>query len=97
MGHISNDGRLCVKAVSIDKLFRAGELPEPDFVKIDVEGAELLVLSGAKTTLTTAHPTIFLATHGDDIHKSCCDFLHELGYRLQNIGAQDEILAQYPE
>jgi len=36
---------------------------KPDLVKIDVEGAELLVLRGAATLLRESHPTIILAVH----------------------------------
>lgn len=99
-GHLSSKGRLEVKAVSIDELVSKGEIPPPDFIKIDVEGAEFLVLSGAKSILTTHHPTIFLATHGIDGHRKCCMFLESLGYELQSISKNgidldntDEILA----
>ncbi|MCK4735841.1 MAG: FkbM family methyltransferase, partial [Methanophagales archaeon] len=50
MGHLSEDGNLTVDTVSIDKLVGAGKIPAPDYIKIDVEGAELLVLKGAKST-----------------------------------------------
>jgi FkbM family methyltransferase len=35
----------------------------PDLVKIDVEGAELLVLQGARKLLRESHPTLILAVH----------------------------------
>lgn len=35
----------------------------PDLVKIDVEGAELLVLQGARKLLSEYHPTLILAVH----------------------------------
>ncbi|RLC20175.1 MAG: FkbM family methyltransferase [Deltaproteobacteria bacterium] len=98
MGHIAPQGKLRVKTVSIDELIGAGEIPVPDYLKIDVEGAEMLVLSGAKKMLADAHPIIFLATHGEEVHKQCCEFLNEMGYQLQSIGASaEEILAQYPK
>lgn len=42
-----------VKCVTrpLDHLIAAGEAPRPDFVKCDVEGAELKVLAGARATL----------------------------------------------
>ncbi len=35
----------------------------PDVIKIDVEGAEYLVLEGARRTLAMHRPTMFLSLH----------------------------------
>jgi len=99
MGKIADSGRIQVKTVSIDKLVVDGTIPLPDFMKIDVEGAEYLVLTGAQKTIAIAKPTLFLATHGDEIHRQCCDFLMDMGYHLSPISGNsvydtDEILAQ---
>lgn len=99
-GHIASRGGLSVETVKLDELVAGGELPLPGYIKIDVEGAELLVLAGAMSTLTKSHPTIFLATHGDDIHKECCRILASIGYNLKPIGASsieqtDELIASY--
>lgn len=40
-----------VKGISIDGLVEKGELPPPNVIKIDVEGAEPLVIEGMKDTL----------------------------------------------
>lgn len=98
MAHISSTGKLRVKTVSLDDLISSGQIPVPHYTKVDVEGAEALVLSGATHMLANAHPTLFLATHGRDLHKHCCRFLSSLGYELQPVGGQslehtDEILA----
>jgi FkbM family methyltransferase len=85
MGHLSMGGALNVKCVVLDELVSRGELPAPDFMKIDIEGAETLALSGAKSTIGRSHPTIFLATHGDAVHEECCRLLESLGYRLEPI------------
>jgi FkbM family methyltransferase len=42
----------------IDDLVSAGELPPPDFIKVDVEGAEFLVLGGAEQTLRRHRPIV---------------------------------------
>jgi FkbM family methyltransferase len=88
-GHLSSKGHLEVKTVRLDDLISNGDVPAPDCMKIDVEGAELLVLSGARSILTNIHPTIFLATHGIEIHQQCCEFLKSIGYNLKSINAQD--------
>ena len=97
-GHISTKGRIQVKLVNLDNLISKGEIPFPNYIKIDVEGAEMQVLSGARSMLKEIHPTIFLATHGRDIHSRCCNYLTCLGYTLESLRGNkledtDEILA----
>lgn len=101
MAHVSSKGKVKVRTVTLDGLIGTGEIPIPNFIKIDIEGSEMLALSGAKSLLANAHPIIFLATHGSDIHKECCNFLKEIGYRLSPIDKSrdlentDEIIAYY--
>ena len=98
MGHFAETGGYQVPTVAIDSLVERGELPLPDFMKIDVEGAELLVLRGAKRTIEQARPVIALATDRLALHRHCCDFLRGVGYELTPIGSasldeSEEILA----
>jgi FkbM family methyltransferase len=101
VGTISQVGTLEIRTVAIDDLVSAGELPLPDVMKIDVEGAEAMVLHGAQATLARAHPTMFLATHNEHVHDDCLQQLKFLGYRTRLIGAvsaierSPEILAEY--
>ena len=83
LGHFSERGGLKVKTINLDELIFKQKVPAPDYIKIDVEGAENLVLSGAKKMLRDNHPTIFLATHAADIHQECCFLLHSFGYKVQ--------------
>jgi len=85
MGCISNRGNLQVKTVSLDELVNTAQIPPPDFIKIDVEGAELLVLNGARRVLIEYSPVIFLSTHGKDIHLACINLLKTLGYKFKSI------------
>lgn len=100
MGHLALDGKLKVVSVALDDLITNGELPMPDYMKIDIEGAEQLALLGAKSMIGKSHPTIFLATHGRRVHKECCCLLQTLGYQLQaidgmNLDQSEEIFAFY--
>lgn len=89
-GHLSQTkGNIMVNTVSIDELIRNGDAPAPDYMKIDVEGAELLVLKGARSTLSNCDVEIFLATHNSKIHIDCCNFLAFLNYKLKVIVGDD--------
>jgi len=100
MGKLSDAGSVEVATVSLDSIAKAGRFPDPNLLKIDVEGAELGVLRGAAQLLDRARPAILLATHGADVHRQCCDFLRNAGYELRPIDASitstdttDEIIA----
>lgn len=99
-GRLAPDGRIEVETVSLDDMFSRGELPAPDFIKMDIEGGEVAALAGARKLLEQHHPAIFLATHGRDIHAQCIEFLESLGYQLHFTDDQPpdlatEILATY--
>ncbi|MGH9384222.1 MAG: FkbM family methyltransferase [Vicinamibacterales bacterium] len=93
MGLVTPRGQLEVPAVALDELSASGDLPDPDLIKIDVEGSEDDVLAGAASLLSRARPTIFLATHGDEIHRRCSDRLQSLGYSLEPLSS-DELIAR---
>lgn len=98
MGHLAECGDFEVEQVTIDELMNRGKLSAPDYLKIDIEGAEFKAFLGAEVTIREFHPIIFLATHGKDVHQDCCDFLRSFGYALQPLDGNDiqstnEILA----
>ena len=101
MGKIADQGNLEVQIVGLDELFNEGKIPSPDYLKIDIEGAEFLALKGAKKLIAQKHPMIFLATHGKEVHHDCLKFMTENGYRLSSINKEkkleetDEVLAVY--
>jgi FkbM family methyltransferase len=79
-GRLDERGTISVEVVSLDELFFQGVLPFPDFIKIDVEGGEFSVLKGAQHILGKDCLTIFLATHGCEVHSRCLSLLESLGY-----------------
>lgn len=83
MGNLASQGDLEVKTVGLDELWAKQELPVPQCIKMDIEGAESGALRGARNILTSAAPKLFVATHGTQVHQECCAFLKELGYQVQ--------------
>lgn len=66
-----------------------------DFVKIDVEGMHVEVLSGAKKMLTEARPSIWIELREfKDEHASATEILSGYGYRqTMKLGAHDFVFA----
>lgn len=100
MGFVSAAGALKVKTVAIDDLVAQGAVAPPDCMKIDVEGGEVLVLKGARSTLETYRPKIFLATHGADAHRQACELLRSMSYRISalddsSVSEADELFASH--
>ena len=98
-GHLAQAGLLTVRCASIDSLVAGAEIPAPDLMKVDVEGAEVAVLNGAREVISQHKPLIFLATHGEQLHNECCSMLQRLGYRVCPISGSslencDEIVAR---
>jgi FkbM family methyltransferase len=90
---------ITVNVVSLDQIVAERNLRLPRLMKVDVEGAEYDVLVGAEHTIKSARPVIFLATHGADVHRRCCQWLRDHGYSLTALGGEsvertDEILAE---
>ncbi len=83
MGHLSDIGGLRVRMVSLDDLVSEGQLQPPDYMKIDVEGAEYDVLRGAEKIINEFQPTLFMDTHQRAAHQNSIRYLEEHHYRLE--------------
>lgn len=76
-----------VSITTLDEDIREHRLPAPTFLKVDVEGYELQVLHGAKSTLNSARPDLFLEMHGQTVREKLqtaeqvVTFLFDMGYR----------------
>jgi len=72
-----------VRAVALDELLAAGEVPPPAVMKIDVEGAELLVLRGAQKLLASHQAKLFMEIHSAGLARDCRALLEELDYEVR--------------
>jgi FkbM family methyltransferase len=99
LGKLAREGPLEVRTVALDDLVAAGSVSSPDVMKLDIEGEESNALLGATSLLRDTRPTIFLATHGTDVHDACLSILRREGYVWRCISdghreMPDEIIAQ---
>ncbi|HEV2474703.1 MAG TPA: FkbM family methyltransferase [Chthonomonadales bacterium] len=83
----------------LDRMIATLGLRLPDFVKIDVEGAEERVLEGMRDTLLEAHPTLLLETHTDELERSTAARLQEIGYCVTVLSGKPprHLLAVWPD
>lgn len=61
--HEQTEAYCQVQIESLDNLIDTFGLPQPDFIKIDVEGAEVNVLNGMLQTLTRNQPHVLISVH----------------------------------
>jgi FkbM family methyltransferase len=83
MGHLSNEGDISVSTTSLDFLLEQGRILPPQYIKMDIEGAELTALQGAQKCIQQYRPQIFLATHGQKVHSQCCRLLESWGFECR--------------
>ena len=87
-GHVSDEGDTSVEMISIDEAVREGLLRVPTAIKLDVEGAENLVLDGGMETITEHKPKMILAVHSDELEAYCRGKLEPLGYTFEDLGQE---------
>ncbi len=77
--YVAHERREEPATITIDSIVQRGR-PAPDFVLMDAEGAEALILSGGRQVLTEHHPSLIIETHGPLPEQQCLDMLDEFGY-----------------
>jgi hypothetical protein len=73
---------------TLDSLLQSGEIRPPDYIKMDIEGVEFRALLGAKECFEKYRPTLFLATHGTEVHERCSQLLRSWHYDVRTVGIQ---------
>lgn len=67
-----------VKSIRMDDF----PVPDPDIIKIDVEGFEMEVLDGSKMTIRKCRPKIIIETHTSKLKEDVMKFMKEENYIL---------------
>jgi FkbM family methyltransferase len=75
--------RTTVAARTIDDLVYVGARSAPSLIKVDVEGAELMVLRGASRTIAEIAPVWLIEVHTIGLMFQIDALLHSAGYRLR--------------
>lgn len=75
-------GSIPVQLETIDRLIFQGKIQPAQLIKIDVEGAEFLVLQGAQNLVRNHHPTFYIEAHSRELVRQCCEFLQSHGYTV---------------
>jgi FkbM family methyltransferase len=91
MGKIADKG-VKIRSITIDYFVFENNNNPPEIMKIDIEGAELDALRGAKETITKFHPIIFLSLHSNELYKECKWLLNSYSYKIQDF-EDNEIIA----
>lgn len=92
--HGPEAGQIEVQTVTLDEFVEREGVRAPDLLKVDVEGAELIVLEGGGETLRTVQPLLLCELH--DTHAAYEQLVREIGYRLRVIDADSQDLADAP-
>jgi FkbM family methyltransferase len=64
--HVNGHESLQVTTISIDDLVKVKNLPRVDFIKMDIEGAELSALKGAEQTLRDFRPRLAISLYHNE-------------------------------
>ena len=79
-----------VNAVSLDKYVQT--VPAPDFVKCDVEGAEVEVFRGAQSLLTQKRPGILCEMRSEANRRQLLETFASFGYACKSLD-ENHVLA----
>jgi FkbM family methyltransferase len=96
LGHVAGTASantIEVEAVTLDEFTRTA--PAPDFIKCDVEGAEVEVFRGAQRLLAEKRPVILCEIHSEANRQALLADLKRLGYVWED-GSGRQVLAVSP-
>jgi FkbM family methyltransferase len=89
--HGPEEGEITVQTVTLDEFVAREGGRAPDLVKIDVEGAELIVLAGMGETLRSRRPLLLVELH--DTKDGYAEFVGSIDYEARVIDGDSPELA----
>ena len=69
----------------VDELCFEQGVPQPDFIKFDIEGAETHALTNGRRLFTEKRPVMLLELHGDEALSGLGEFIEKYQYRCWDI------------
>jgi FkbM family methyltransferase len=89
--HGPDGGEITVETVTLDEFVQGEGISAPDLIKLDVEGAELLVVEGMRETLRAVQPLLLCEIH--DTKHGYSEFLDSIDYSVSVIDGDTPTLA----
>lgn len=93
--HENTEEEIDVEMVKLDDLVASGELPPPDVLKIDTEGAEIMVLEGMRETLARHGSKVICELH--DTNAAFSALMDEIGYRAVDLDGPFPVIDSPPD
>lgn len=84
-----------IECITLDDFVAMHNLKKIDFMKIDTEGAELLILQGARKMIERDHPVILMEYNPINMRQCGVrkeeveDFLSSIGYKWELVSSED--------
>jgi FkbM family methyltransferase len=92
-----------VEAITLDSYIKENNIEKIDFIKIDIEGAELSAIQGMKVTLKHFKPSLLIEISKEIIHETKQDsieiisLLHQIGYTMYALSETGDLIETQTE
>jgi len=94
--HLTNEGQVIeVRAMRLDDYIASH--PRPTLIKMDIEGAEVAAMNGARALLAGSHPpTCLISTHSAELDRQVKEIFRQYGYTFKNLEGFGQMIYALP-